>query len=81
MDAPIFSKTHGRQGMTLLVIHPRPDEASIAAGAPQIGCAVREQGGVICTGGEEGESLDSDLDSGADKSRLCAIQAHTDCHP
>ena len=81
MDAPIFSKTRGRQGVTLLVIHPHPDEARIAAGAPQIVRAVCEQGGVIRTGGEEGERRDPDLDPGADTPRLCAIQAHTDCHP
>jgi hypothetical protein len=32
MDVPIFSATRSRQGVTLRVIRPHPDAASIATG-------------------------------------------------
>jgi len=32
MDEPIFSEARSRQGVTLLVIRPHPDDESIATG-------------------------------------------------
>jgi len=72
MDVPLFSNTRGRQGVTLLVIRPHPDDASIATGALLASDCARSvrTGVVICTGGEEGAILASDLDPTAERPRL-----------
>jgi len=76
LDKPIFSDARGRQGVTLLVVRPHPDDESTATGgmlAYYSACGVRT-GVVICTGGEEGEIHDPDLDPVADVPHLRAIR-------
>ena len=76
MDEPIFSDARGRQGVTLLVVRPHPDDESAATGgmlAYYSACGVRT-GVVICTGGEEGQIHDPDLDPVADVPRLRTIR-------
>ena len=70
-DAAIPSDGPSDQSVTLLVIRPHPDDESTATGgmlAHYSACQVRT-GVVICTGGEEGEINDPDLDPVADKPR------------
>jgi mycothiol S-conjugate amidase len=77
MDEPIFSHAHGRQGVTLLVVRPHPDDESIATGGMLASYSARgvRTGVVICTGGEEGQIHDPDLDPVADVPRLREIRA------
>ena len=75
-DAAIPSDGPSDQSVTLLVIRPHPDDESTATGgmlAHYSACQVRT-GVVICTGGEEGEINDPDLDPVADKPRLREIR-------
>jgi LmbE family N-acetylglucosaminyl deacetylase len=76
MDVPIFSDTCGRQGVTLPVIRPHPDDESIATGGMLASYRARgvRTGVVICTGREEGAIHDPDLDPVADRPRLRAIR-------
>jgi len=77
MDEPIFSEARGRQGVTLLVVRPHPDDESTATGGMLAYYSARgvRTGVVICTGGEEGQIHDSDLDPVADVPRLREIRA------
>ena len=58
--------------MTLLAIRPHPDDESTSTGGMLAYYCARDvrTGVVICTGGEEGEIHDPDLDPVADRSRL-----------
>src|SRR5919109_4370490 len=76
MDELIFSDARGRQSVTLLVVRPHPDDESTATGgmlAYYSACSVRT-GVVICTGGEEGEIHDPNLDPVADVPRLRQVR-------
>lgn len=77
MDGPIFLDTCDRQGVTLLVIRPHPDDESIATGGMLAYYSARgvRTGVVICTGGEEGEIHDPDLDPVVDRPRLRELRA------
>ena len=77
MDEPIFSDARGRQGVTLLVVRPHPDDESTATGGMLAYYSARgmRTGVVICTGGEEGQIHDPDLDPVADMPRLREIRA------
>ena len=77
MDAPIFSEARRRQDVTLLVVRPHPDDESIATGGMLASYSARgvRTGVVICTGGEEGQIHDPDLDPVADVPRLREIRA------
>ncbi len=70
------SERCGSQSVTLLAVRPHPDDESTSTGgmlAYYSGRDVRT-GVVICTGGEEGEIHDPDLDPVADSSRLREIR-------
>jgi LmbE family N-acetylglucosaminyl deacetylase len=72
MEAPILSDISVHQGVTLLVIRPHLDDESSATGgmlAHYHRHGVRT-GVVLCTGGDEGEILDSDLSPVVDFPRL-----------
>jgi len=76
MDTPISSEPSDKQSVTILVIRPHPDDESSATGgmlAHYHAQGVRT-GVVICTGGEEGEIHDPDLNVEADKPRLREIR-------
>jgi LmbE family N-acetylglucosaminyl deacetylase len=76
MEAATISDTTTCQGVTVLVIRPHPDDESSATGgmlAYYHACRVRT-GVVVCTGGEEGEIHDPDLDPVADFPRLRDIR-------
>ncbi len=76
MNASISSASLHSQEITILVIRPHPDDESSATGgmlAYYHAQGVRT-GVVICTGGEEGEIHDPDLDAEADKPRLREIR-------
>ena len=77
MDEPIFSEARSRQGVTLLAIRPHPDDESTATGGMLASYSARgvRTGVVICTGGEEGQIHDPDLDLVADIPRLRKIRA------
>ena len=77
MDEPIFSDARGRQDVTLLVARPHPDDESTATGGMLAYYSARgvRTGVVICTGGEEGQIHDPDLDPVADMPRLREIRA------
>lgn len=78
MNAQISSDPHNHRDVTILVIRPHPDDESSATGgmlAHYHAQGVRT-GVVICTGGEEGEIHDPDLDAEADKPRLREIREH-----
>jgi len=77
MDEPIFSDARGRQGVTLLVVRPHPDDESIATGGMLASYSARgvRTGVVLCTGGEEGQIHDPDLDPVTDMPRLRDIRA------
>jgi LmbE family N-acetylglucosaminyl deacetylase len=77
MDEPIFFDTRGRQDVTILVVRPHPDDESIATGGMLASYSARgvRTGVVICTGGEEGQIHDPDLDPVTDGPRLRAIRA------
>jgi len=76
MNTLISSDPSGKRHVTILVIRPHPDDESSATGgmlAYYHAKGVRT-GVVICTGGEEGEIHDPDLDAEADKPRLREIR-------
>ena len=77
MDKPIFPNARDRQGVTLLVVRPHPDDESTATGGMLALYSARgvRTGVVICTGGEEGQIHDPDLDPVADVPRLRDIRA------
>ena len=66
----------GRQDVTILVVRPHPDdETSLTGGMlAYYGARGVRTGVVTCTGGEEGEIHDPDLDPVADLPRLGAIR-------
>ncbi len=76
MNAPRSSAPHDDQAVTILVIRPHPDDESSATGGMLAYCHAQgvRTGVVICTGGEEGEIHDPDLDAEADKPRLREIR-------
>ncbi len=76
MDMPRLADTRGRQGVTLLVVRPHPDDESSATGSMLAYYHTRgvRTGVVICTGGEEGEIRDPSLDPVADRPRLRQIR-------
>jgi mycothiol S-conjugate amidase len=76
MDAATFCDTTTGQGVTILVIRPHPDDESSATGGMLAYYHARgvRTGVVVCTGGEEGEIHDPDLDPVADMSRLRDIR-------
>ncbi len=78
MNATSSYKPHNNRDVTILVIRPHPDDESSATGgmlAHYHAQGIRT-GVVICTGGEEGEIHDPDLDAEADKPRLREIREH-----
>ena len=66
----------GSQAVTLLAIRPHPDDESTSTGGMLAYYSARgvRTGVVICTGGEEGEIRDPDLDPVADRPRLGEIR-------
>ena len=72
MDLTISSDGPGGQTVTLLAIRPHPDDESTSTGGMLAFYSARgvRTGVVICTGGEEGEIRDPDLDPVADRPRL-----------
>jgi LmbE family N-acetylglucosaminyl deacetylase len=76
MDSPIISDVSDRQGITILVVRPHPDDESSATGGMLAYYHARgvRTGVVICTGGEEGDIHDPDLDAVADLPRLRDIR-------
>ena len=77
MDATIPSDGSGTQPVTLLAVRPHPDDESTSTGGMLAFYSARgvRTGVVICTGGEEGEIQDPDLDPVADKPRLRELRA------
>ena len=77
MSATISSDGLGRQAVTLLAVRPHPDDESTSTGGMLAYYSARRvrTGVVICTGGEEGEIHDPDLDPVADRPRLPEIRA------
>jgi len=76
MHTSLASQAHNHRDIDILVIRPHPDDESSATGgmlAHYHAQGVRT-GVVICTGGEEGEIRDPDLDPEADKPRLREIR-------
>lgn len=78
MNATISSDPHDNRDVTILVIRPHPDDESSATGGMLAYYHAQgvPTGVVICTGGEEGEIHDADLDAEADKPRLREIREH-----
>ena len=76
IDKTIPSDEFGSQSVTLLAVRPHPDDESTSTGGMLAYYSARDvrTGVVICTGGEEGEIHDPDLDPVADKSRLREIR-------
>jgi mycothiol S-conjugate amidase len=76
MDVPIFFNAPGQQSVTMLVVRPHPDDESTATGGMLAYYSARgvRTGVVICTGGEEGQIHDPDLDPVADVPRLRNIR-------
>ena len=72
MDEIIPSDGLGDQAVTLLAVRPHPDDESTSTGGMLAYYTARRvrTGVVICTGGEEGEIQDPDLDPVADRPRL-----------
>src|SRR3954464_10049962 len=66
-----------RPGLTLLAVRPHPDDETSSTGGMLAYYAARgvSTGVVTCTGGEEGEIHDPDLDPVADAPRLGEIRA------
>ncbi len=66
----------GVQSVTLLAVRPHPDDESTSTGGMLAYYSARHvrTGVVICTGGEEGEIHDPDLDPVADRSRPLEIR-------
>jgi mycothiol S-conjugate amidase len=71
------NETPGGARVTILVVRPHPDDESSATGGMLACYAARgvRTGVVTCTGGEEGEIHDPDLDPVADFPRLGEIRA------
>ena len=67
----------GNQAVTLLAVRPHPDDESTSTGGMLAYYSARcvRTGVVICTGGEEGEIHDPDLDPVADRPRLRELRA------
>lgn len=76
MNASISSDPHDNREVTILVIRPHPDDESSATGGMLAYYHTQgiRTGVVICTGGEEGEIHDPNLDAEADKPRLREIR-------
>src|SRR2546422_6223460 len=76
MEASCGSDGRGQPSVTLLVVRPHPDDESSATGGLLAYYHARgvRTGGVICTGGEEGEIHDPTLDPVTDRPRLRAIR-------
>lgn len=76
MNATISANPHDNRHVTILVIRPHPDDESSATGGMLAYYHAQEvrTGVVICTGGEEGEIHDPNLDAEADKPRLREIR-------
>lgn len=72
----ILSEGSGGEPVTLLAIRPHPDDESTGTGGMLAYYSARgvRTGVVICTGGEEGEIRDPDLDPEADRPRLREIR-------
>ena len=70
IDKTIPSDEFASQSVTLLAVRPHPDDASTSTGGMLAYYRARDGRTVvvICTGGEEGEIHDPDLDPVADKS-------------
>ena len=77
MDLTIPSDGLGAQPVTLLVVRPHPDDESTSTGGMLAYYSARQvrTGVVICTGGEEGQIQDPDLDPVADRPRLGELRA------
>jgi LmbE family N-acetylglucosaminyl deacetylase len=78
MEVSIVSNTHGRQGVTLLVIYPHPDDASIATGSQLASDRTRSvrTGMVICTGGAERGRASILTSTQEPRGRACARSGH-----
>ncbi len=76
VDVTISSNGLGDQTVTLLAIRPHPDDETTSTGGMLAHYSARgvRTGVVICTGGEEGEIRDPDLDPEADRPRLGEIR-------
>ncbi len=76
IDKTIPSDEFASQSVTLLAVRPHPDDESTSTGGMLAYYSARDvrTGVVICTGGEEGEIHDPDLDPVADRSRLREIR-------
>jgi mycothiol S-conjugate amidase len=76
MDAVTVCDTTTCQGVTILVVRPHPDDESSSTGGMLAYYHERSvrTGVVVCTGGEEGEIHDPDLDPVADIPRLRDIR-------
>ena len=66
----------GKSGVTILVVRPHPDDETSLTGGTLAYYSARgvTTGVVTCTGGEEGEIHDPDLDPVADLPRLGEIR-------
>ena len=73
---PTFSDTYDSPGVTILVVRPHPDDESSATGGMLAHYHARgvRTGVAMCTGGEEGEIHDPDLDPETDAWRLGEIR-------
>ena len=76
MDDTNPSDGRGGQPVTILAVRPHPDDESTSTGGMLAYYNARgvRTGVVICTGGEEGEIHDPDLDPVADRPRLGEIR-------
>lgn len=75
-DSPALRDVSDSAGVAILVIRPHPDDESSATGSMLARYATLgvRTGVVICTGGEEGEIRDPDLDPEAARPRLREIR-------
>ena len=76
MNALTSRQPTAPSSVTILVVRPHPDDEASATGGmlPHYHQLGVRTGVVICTGGEEGEIRDPDLDAVADKPRLRQIR-------